>query len=121
MIGNDYDKRILETEITTKKIIYVNKAYFEDGRLEKDYIRMRASLQNIYDNIYIPAKKEGLTKELKFVKAVFKWFDNLNRKYMTSLQDGSKAVIYPDNIHEKIELYFSKAYIKLNGMIGEIL
>jgi len=111
----------LESELNVKKIIYINKATFERARLDSDFFSMRASLQNIYDNLYYLAKRQGHSKLINYVASVFKWYDNLNVRYRQLNSDGTAFINFPDNISIQINNYFSGAYIKLNKILGEVL
>ena len=111
----------LESEITTKKIIYVNKSLFEQARIDEDYRVMRSVLQNLYDNLYPLAKRESRLEVIKEVWKILKWYDSLPSRYSSKQPDGSIAVVYPSNMEVKINIYFSKAYIKLNKILGDVL
>lgn len=116
-----FETKDLDSEITTKKIVYINKAMFEQARIDDDFFTMRAVLQNIYDNLFPIAKRQDLEDSTKFVLKVLTWYDNNFTDYLVKQPDGSTKLILPNNISIKINTYFSRAYIRLNKILGEVL
>ncbi len=107
---------------STYKIVFMQKVIFEQARLEKNYDVMRASLQNILDNLVPKAKKENKMKKIEQVRKALKWYDTLlyNKKYIKTNSLGEKRLILPNNIELKVNYAMTYSYEKINELIGDL-
>jgi len=109
----------LDLDIDLKRGLAIQREQFKEARVNNDYLTMRMCLENIKNDVYYKAKKNDLNSKLNNLKKIFLWFDSLERIYSKNTREG-RQVVYPANIHVKVNQIFGIAYEILMGIQEEL-
>jgi hypothetical protein len=98
-----------EIKTSFKKGLDYQRELFKMAKHDNNFDSMCDSLENIKSEIKDKAKKKGYTDRINYVEQVINWYRTKELRHIRNTPDG-KTVIFPPDIHYKINQNLTKAY-----------